>query len=45
MPRVEHGMGASIAVNSGQIDLEIYTYGVSGWSGDFNGFVIDDADR
>jgi hypothetical protein len=43
MPGVESGMGASISVNSGQIDLEIYTYGISVWSGDFNGFVMDDA--
>ena len=43
VPGVEHGMGASIAVTSGQIDLEIYTYGVASWSGDFEGFVIEDA--
>ena len=43
MPGVEHGMGASIAVTSGQIDLEIYTYGIASWSGDFEGFVIEDA--
>ena len=38
-------MGASISVNAGQIDLEVYTYGISVWSGDFNGFVIDDSAR
>lgn len=45
MPGVESSMGASISVNAGQIDLEVYTYGISVWSGDFNGFVIDDSAR
>jgi hypothetical protein len=43
MPGVEHGMGASIAITSGQVELEIYTNGLSCWAGDFDGFVIDDA--
>ena len=45
MPGVESGMSASISVNAGQMDLEVYTFGISVWSGDFDGFVIDDAAR
>lgn len=44
MPGLEHGMGASLAVDAGQIDLEIYTYGTVSWSGDFSGFRIDGAE-
>lgn len=44
MPGVENGMGASIAVTSRQIEeLEIYTYGIATWLGDFEGFNIEDA--
>jgi hypothetical protein len=43
MPGVENGMGAVLAVTSGQLDhLEIFTYGADQWSGDFRGFAIDD---
>ncbi|MCK7593174.1 hypothetical protein [Pseudomarimonas salicorniae] len=44
VPGVEFGMGASIAMSSGQVEmLEIYTFGSALWAGDFAGFVIDGA--